>query len=138
MTLKGGFHPEPEQAGSGPHQAWKRPSTWHQGRREACQSGPGGGRALPLGLNQKRLREAPPRGPDSGRHWCRSSCSVSTGTPSFKQHIHTLTHTVIVLTPEETGTDSSKTFWHLRPFRAKSEPLISCCLGPMSLEFVHL
>lgn len=63
---------------------------------------------------------------------------MSTGTPSFKQHIHTLTHTVIVLTPEETGTDSSKTFWHLRPFRAKSEPLISCCLGPMSLEFVHL
>ena len=63
---------------------------------------------------------------------------MSTGTPSSKQHTHTRTHTAIVLTPEETRTDSSRTFWHLRPFRAKSEPLVSCCLGPMSLEFVHL
>lgn len=74
--------------GSGPHRAWKWPSTWHRGRRETCQSGPGGGRAQPLGLNQKRLREAPPRGPDSGGHWCRSSCSVSTCTPTSKQHTH--------------------------------------------------
>ena len=88
------------------------------------------------GLKQKRLSKALSRGPDSGCHWC--PCRVSTCTPTSKQHTHTLTHTAIVLTPEDTGTDSSKTFWHLHPFRAKSEPLVSCCLGPMSLQFVHL
>lgn len=56
--------------------------------------------------------------------------------PRHPSSTHTLTHTVLTL--EETGTDSSKTFWHLRAFRAKSEPQVSSYLGPMSLEFVHL